>query len=101
MSKKKTINRERVYSYVAERLRAADPPTLREVQAAMGFKAVETARTYLDGLVQDGRLIKRGTASRSYGLPPSVWTSSKSHRIPLLGTVQAGGLTLAQQEPEG
>jgi repressor LexA len=91
--------RDKVYEYVAKRLREGDPPTIREVQAAMGFKAVETARSHLEALVAEGRLIKRGTASRSYGLPASVFV--QGHRIPVVGTVQAGALTLAVEDPEG
>ncbi len=91
--------RERVYRYVSQRLRSGDPPTLREVQAALGFKAVETARNHLEGLVKDGRLIKRGTGSRSYALPPEDVLSGT--RVPILGAVQAGALTLAVEDPEG
>lgn len=91
--------RDKVYNYVAGRLKVGDPPTIREVQAAMGFKAVETARSHLEALVETGRLIKRDTASRSYALPPEA--RSRSNLIPVLGAVQAGALTLAVEEPEG
>ena len=91
--------REKVYRYVSGRLRSGDPPTLREVQAALGFKAVETARSHLEGLVKEGRLIKRGTGSRSYGLPPEE--ALLGTRVPILGAVQAGALTLAVEDPEG
>ncbi len=99
MSKVEAL-REQVYQYVAPRLQRGDPPTLREVQAAMGFRAVETARNYLEALVREGRLIKRGTASRSYGLPPEL-LDTLSQRVPILGSVQAGALTLADQDPDG
>lgn len=65
----------------------------------MGFRAVETARNYLEALVQEGRLIKRGTASRSYGLPADQL--SQSVQVPVLGSVQAGALTFAEQVPDG
>lgn len=93
--------RERVYDYVAARLRQADPPTLREVQLAMGFKAVETARNHLEGLVAEGRLLKRGRGARSYCLPPEVFAAAQSRWVPLLGAVRAGPWTLAVQEAEG
>lgn len=93
--------KERVYKYVSERLRAGDPPTIREVQGALGFKGVESARTYLEALVEEGRLIKRDTRSRSYALPPEVWSASRTRRVPILGSVQAGALTLAVEDPEG
>lgn len=93
--------REKVYRYVVERLKNGDPPTLREVQAFMGFKAVETSRNHLEALVAEGRLVRGGRASRSYALPQEVWKASRVARIPLLGSVQAGALTLAVEEPEG
>lgn len=93
--------RERVYKYISERLRAGDPPTIREVQKAMGLRAVESARTHLEGLVKEGRLVKRDTRSRSYALPPEVWSPSQTRRVPVVGQVQAGALTLALEEPEG
>ena len=93
--------RDQVYEYASGRLKAGDPPTIREVQAALKFKAVETARTHLEGLVAEGRLIKRGKGARSYALPHEVFSSTRSHFIPVLGSVQAGPLTLAVEEIEG
>ncbi len=70
----------------------------------MGFRAVETARKHMAALVREGLLIKRGTASRSYGLPPEL-LSSLSQRVPVLGSVfdpvQGGALVLAKQNPVG
>lgn len=97
MSKREA--REQVFRYLVQRLEAGDPPSIREVQAAMRFKAVETARSHLEGLVAEGRLCKRGTGSRSYSLPAEMRVSPQ--RVPVLGSVQAGNLTLAVQEPEG
>ncbi len=93
--------KEKIYQYISERLRAGDPPTIREVQRAMGLRAVESARTHLEALVKEGRLVKRDTRSRSYALPPEVWSPSQTRRVPVVGQVQAGALTLALEEPEG
>ncbi len=93
--------RERIYQYMVTRLRDGDPPTLREVQQAMGLKAVESARAHLEALVDEGRLIKRETHSRAYALPPEERRAIGLRRVPVLGRVQAGGLTLAEQEVEG
>lgn len=93
--------REKVYQYVVQRLEAGDPPSIREVQAALRFKAVETARSHLEALVAEGRLVKRGSTSRAYALPAEMWSAARSQRVPLLGSVQAGNLTLAVQEPDG
>ena len=43
--------RDKVFRYVRDRLLAGAPPTVREVQDAMGFGAVESARKQLDALV--------------------------------------------------
>ena len=98
---KKLERREKVYQYTYNRLKNGDPPTLREVQHAVGFKAVESARIHLDALVEEGRLVKRGTSSRSYALPQELWEQHTNDVVPIIGRVQAGALTTALQEPEG
>lgn len=91
--------RERVYQYMYRRLSGGDPPTIREVQQAMGLRAVESARSHLESLVEEGRLVKRKTHSRSYALPPEA--RLEGSRIPILGRVQAGCFTHAEEETEG
>jgi len=90
--------REAIFRFVRERILAGDPPTVREVQEAFGFRAVESARSHLEGLVAAGRLVKTRGRARGYRLPaavgPPVW-------VPLVGRVAAGGLTLAVEEVEG
>jgi repressor LexA len=93
--------REKIYRYTYQRLKAGDPPTIREVQKAVGLKAVESARGHLEALVEEGRLVKRDTNSRSYALPPEVWSQVSGRKVPIVGEVQAGALTLAIQEAEG
>lgn len=95
--------REKVFRFVSRRLLAGTPPTLREIQQALGFRSVESARSHLNALVKEGRLIKQAGKARGYQLarqgragamrPPML--------VPLLGQVQAGALTEAIQEPEG
>ena len=111
-------HRERVFAFVRERILAGDPPTVREVQRAMGFRAVQTARRHLEALVAAGRLgVERGRA-RGYSLPGSGRSHPVKMRpeaplsppgspaepacwVPLLGRVQAGGLTTAIEDLEG
>ena len=89
--------REHVYHYVRERLFEGRPPTIREVQRAFSFRAVETARGHLETLVREGRLAKRAGEARGFMLPelPAL------KLVPILGRVQAGALSTAVQDLEG
>jgi repressor LexA len=89
--------REKVFHYVRERILAGRPPTVREVQEAFGFHAVETARRHLENLVAEGRLGRHAGKSRGYMLSEAPGLLY----VPLLGRVQAGALTTAVEEPEG
>jgi repressor LexA len=94
------VTREKVYSFVRDRLLAGAPPTVREVQVAMGFGAVESARKQLEALVAEGRLVKQPGLARGYQLP-AAFAGDRAVRVPLLGQVQAGDLRAAIQEPDG
>ena len=94
--------REKVYRYVRERLLAGTPPTVREVQQAMGFRAVESARGHLNALVAQGRLDRQPGRARGYALPrPEGAPTPLPTLVPLLGHVQAGDLQLALECPSG
>ncbi len=92
--------RRRVYEFVRKRLLRGDPPTVREVQAAFHFKAVQSAREHLEALVTDGLLAKAPGRARGYRLPDDD-NAAPAVLVPLLGRVQAGSLTTALEEPEG
>ncbi|MGE0145474.1 MAG: transcriptional repressor LexA [Planctomycetota bacterium] len=92
--------RERVYRFVRERLLAGEPPTVREVQAAMGFAAIESARKQLDLLVREGRLVKLPRLARGYRLP-SEPAGRRTISVPVLGAVAAGRLTEAIDHADG
>ena len=89
--------REKILQFVRERILTGRSPTVREVQAAFGFRAVETAHRHLENLVAEGRLGREAGKSRGYQLPEAPGLLY----IPLLGRVQAGALTTAVEEPEG
>ena len=89
--------REKILQFVRERILTGRAPTIREVQAAFGFRAVETAHRHLENLVAEGRLGREAGKSRGYRLPEAPGLFS----VPLLGRVQAGALTTAVEEPEG
>ncbi len=93
-------HRARVYAFIYESLQNGRAPSLREVQAAVGFRSVESARLHLDALVRQGRLEKRPGA-RGYQLPASEDTRRPVRLVPVLGRVQAGALTTAVEDREG
>lgn len=93
--------REKVFRFLQKRLLAGSPPTVREVQEAMGFNAVESARKHLEALVSEGRLSKTAGRSRSYRLAGRQKLRRAPVMVPLLGDVPAGDLRLAIQTSDG
>jgi repressor LexA len=93
--------RAEVLAFVRERLAAGSPPTVREVQQAFGFKAVESARRHLEALVAEGRLAKSPGRSRGYRLPAAGGATPQVRLVPKLGRVQAGALREAIEDPDG
>jgi repressor LexA len=91
--------RERVFRFVRGRLLDGLPPTVREVQAAFGFRSPQTAREHLEALVDEGRLGKRKGKARGYRLPAG--SGGGATLIPLLGRVPAGSLDTAVEDLEG
>lgn len=103
--------RGRVFQFVRERLAAGQPPTVREVQEAFGFRSVQTARGHLEALVKAGQLAKQPGKARGYRLAaaggssgsrgPIPAAATPSRLIPLLGRVAAGAFALAVEDLEG
>jgi repressor LexA len=90
-----------VFHFVCERIAQGMPPTVREVQEAMGFRAVQSAREHLEGLVAAGQLVKEPGRARGYGMPAASGSAGPVALVPLLGRVQAGALSLAVEDLEG
>ena len=94
--------REKIYTFMRDRLLAGMPPTVREVQHMFGFKAVQTAQAHLEQLVAMGRLIQHKGRARGYALPESsVDYAPPPVFAPLLGQIQAGDLQAAIEDREG
>ena len=94
--------RERIFRFVRKHLLAGRPPTVRDVQRAFGFRAVQTAREHLEALVAEGRLDKEPGKARGYRLPHGRRPSeAPTVLIPLLGRVPAGPLDAAVEDLEG
>ena len=83
--------RRKVFEFVRDRLLAGQPPTVREVQDAFGFRAVQTARQHLERLVEDGRLMADRHKARGYRLPGAA-REPRIVLVPMLGRVPAGVL---------
>ncbi len=94
--------RHEVFAFVRDRIAAGMPPTVREVQRAFGFRAVQSARQHLEALVAEGRLSKEAGTARGYRLPVAGNSGAGPVRyIPRLGRVQAGALQEAIEDPDG
>jgi len=104
--------RGQIFTYVRDRIAAGSSPTVREVQQAFGFRAVQSARQHLEALVAAGRLTKEPGTARGYRLPaggtsgagdigPTSTAIGPVHYIPRLGRVQAGALQEAIEDPDG
>ena len=94
-------SRERVYRFVRERLLRGRPPTVREVQQAMGFRAVQSAQQHLAKLIEEGRLVRREGEARGYALPRNESGAAPPVLVPLLGRVPAGPLEAAIEDLDG
>ncbi len=98
--------RERIYRFVQERLLRGAAPTIREIQGAFGFSALETARAHLMALVAEGRLVHEPGRARGYRLPfhrrgrGASGGEAEMRLVPLLGRVQAGALSMATEHLE-
>ncbi len=90
--------KNRIYQFVRKRLLAGQPPTVREVQKQFGMRAVQSAKSHLDALVREGRLIKESGKARGYRLPANVRPGAL---VPIVGRVQAGPFNAAIQDIEG
>ncbi len=90
--------RQKIFEFVRTRLLSGTPPTVREVQEAFGFRAVQTARQHLEALVAEGKLMAERGKARGYRLPHEVRPGAL---VPLLGRVPAGPLATAVEDLEG
>jgi len=61
--------RREIFAFVRDRIAAGSSPTVREVQHAFGFRAVQSAHQHLEALVAEGRLTKEVGTARGYRLP--------------------------------
>lgn len=91
-----TIKQKRVWEFIRDRVRENIPPTIREIGEHMGFKSTGTVRDYLKALENKGYLKRSEGLSRSIELLRDTLS-----KIPILGTIPAGGPDLAYENIEG
>jgi repressor LexA len=91
--------RQAILAFVQERTREGRPPTVREIQAAFGFKAVQTAQAHLERLVAEGALTRDAGKARS--VRPIGEAGGRGLAVPVIGRVRAGPLSEAIASPEG
>ena len=91
-----TMKQKRVWEFIRERVRENIPPTIREIGKHMGFKSTGTVRDYLKALENKGYLKRESGLSRSIELLRDTLS-----KIPILGTIPAGGPDLAYENIEG
>ena len=98
---------KKIYDYIAACIeRQGYPPSVREIDQAVGLKSPSTVHFHLKHLEEEG-LIRRnegkGRAIRLTQQPPSVLPApipeveTRGDRIPVLGTVAAGSPILAEE----
>lgn len=93
--------RQRIFEFVRKRVLEGWPPTVREVQVAAGFQAVQSANLHLQALVDEGRLMKLPGKARGFALPDSPHGMQQNLLVPLVGRVQAGVPAPAVEDLEG
>jgi len=93
--------RRQILAFVQEGIAAGASPSVREVQRALGFRAVQSAQQHLTALVAAGFLIRQPGVARGYRLPAGQTVTAVTRQIPRLGRVQAGALQEAIEDPDG
>jgi repressor LexA len=88
---------QEVYRFIRDvMLRGQAPPSVREIQAALGFRSTSTVHFYLKQLESQGLIRRNERASRGIELVANPLRAVAE--VPLVGRVTAGQPTLAQEE---
>lgn len=89
MRKKMSERQQRILHYLEEFIRENGyPPSIRQIQAALGISSTSVVDYNLDLLEKRGLIRRRPRASRSITLAGETRLSRRT--IPLLGTIAAG-----------
>ena len=95
-----TTAEERVLRFIAESISENEyPPSVRDIQTALGYRTTSVIKNYIDRLVDKGYLYKDGRKGRALSLTES--TRNMLCSIPIRGTIAAGTPILATENYEG
>ncbi|MGM9647877.1 MAG: transcriptional repressor LexA [Eubacteriales bacterium] len=96
-----TSKEKAFYEYIADTIHAQGfPPSVRDIQQALGIKSTSTVHAYLQRLEEKGYIRKTDRKSRSLRVSDPTPTSSDTAHIPIVGTVAAGTPILAAENIE-
>jgi repressor LexA len=88
--------KQEVYRYLREvLLRGGRPPSVRELQVALGFKSTSTVHFYLKQLEREGLIRRNERASRGIELADNPLSDLTP--VPVVGLVTAGRPILAEE----
>ena len=91
---------EKVLRYIAGVISENDyPPSVRDIQNALGYRTTSVIKNYIDRLVEKGYLYKDGRKGRALSL--TELSRNMFFGIPVLGTIAAGSPVLAEQNYDG
>lgn len=91
-----TPKQRKVLEFIQDRIQSDIPPTIREIAKHMRFSSTGTVRDYLSALEKKGYLKRTGNLSRAIEL-----TKGDFAKIPILGSIPAGGPSTAYEDIQG
>ncbi len=95
-----TAAEEKVLRYIGKTIDENEyPPSVRDIQEALGYRTTSVIKRYIDRLVEKGYLFKDGRKGRALSL--TEYSKNLLSGIPLLGTIAAGSPILAVENFEG
>lgn len=89
------------YDYISETIQTQGfPPSVRDIQQALGIKSTSTVHAYLQRLEEKGYIRKSDRKSRSLRVNDPTPSKKDVAHIPIVGTVAAGTPILAVENIE-
>lgn len=97
-----TEKESEMYHYICESTEAHGyPPSVRDIQNALGIKSTATVHSYLTKLEMKGYIQREQGKSRTLRVGDETPSGGSSVRVPIVGQVAAGLPILAQENYDG